>query len=93
MDLFNIIVTIVGGIFALVLGLFSGRRLNQEKLVATLKTLVETQEKRIQQLEDQLEDQTKEIGTLREKVEELSAVTIDQAIKLRDMKLNKGVSQ
>jgi hypothetical protein len=80
-----------------VLGIVGGRRLvgpNQDKLIATLKDLVDVQEAKIKTLEEGNKIRDEKISSLDKQVIELKALTIFQAKEIErlteQMKVGKG---
>jgi len=79
-----------------ILGLIGGRRLvgpNQDRLIDTLKDLVETQELKITSLEKESKIQEKKISYLEKQVLELKTLTIFQAKEIERLteRLSRGV--
>lgn len=70
------------------LGLLSGKNIvgpNQEKLVSTLKDLIEVQERKIQVLEEEGRMRDNKIRDLEFQVAELKALTIFQAAEIQKL--------
>jgi Tfp pilus assembly protein PilN len=68
------------------IGLYGARKIgigkNQEVLVATLKDLIEAQNQKIKILEEQRNQDRKRIEALEHKVEELTHLTVYQALEI-----------
>lgn len=93
MDISQIIAAALGAFGVIVvalIGLYGAQRLgigqNQEKLVATLKQLLEAQDKRIQELEKERKEDTQRILQLEERVKELEKLTVAQALELEQFR-------
>ncbi len=84
----SVVVVAFVGLFA---AKWAGIGTNQEKLVATLKELLEAQTQKIDQLEEEHKENQTRIQTLEAKVEELEALTITQALEIERLR-KKGAN-
>lgn len=89
---FAFLTTLVGGILALAKILINRQNKSldelgedQDKLVATLKDIVTAQDLRIKQLEEQAEENRQELDTLHKEVNELRALTVQQALVIKKL--------
>lgn len=90
----EIIIAIVGLIGTLIvagIGLYGAKKYNigpsQDKLVATLKDIVDAQEERIAQLETETQQQKIKIEYLDAEVLRLTNLTIAQLVKIQELQL------
>jgi len=75
-----------------VLGIYGGKRLvgpNQDKLIDTLKDLVEAQDAKITVLEEESKVNQERIATLEKQITELKALTIFQAKEIERLAVGK----
>lgn len=92
-----LISTAIGGIVVLltsIIGIYGAKKLgigeNQEKLVSTLKGLVDAQALEINQLKDQIRTYERKQKDLEAKVDRLTDLTVAQAQEILSLKVNKG---
>lgn len=97
MDISQIIAAALGAfgvIIVALIGLYGAQRLgigqNQERLVATLKALLEAQDKRIEELEKERASDIARIQKLETQVKELTELTVAQALELEKLRHQGG---
>jgi hypothetical protein len=87
----------LGVIIVSLIGLYGAKRLNigpnQEKLVVTLKDLIDAQNLKITVLEKQRVEDAERIHTLEKRVEELQVLTVTQAIEINRLLIMSGKSR
>lgn len=93
MDVTQIIAAALGAVGVIgvaLIGLYGAQKLgigqSQEKLVATLKQLVEAQERRIAELEKEHRIDAERIQKLEVQVGELTALTVTQALEIKQLR-------
>jgi len=85
------IIGLVGTIFVAGMGLYGAKKYNigpnQDKLVATLKAIVDAQDERITQLEESAVERDLKVVNLTEEVTRLTKLTISQLVKIQELEL------
>jgi hypothetical protein len=80
----------LGLIIVSLIGLYGARKIgigqNQERLVNTLKDLIEAQNKKILALEQTRDEDRGRIEVLERRVAELSALTVSQALEIEHLR-------
>jgi hypothetical protein len=80
------VIGLSGTIILSLIGLYGARKYNigpnQEKLVSTLKDIVQSQELRIEQLEEQAKENKALVSQLQKDVDKLSKLTVQQALTI-----------
>jgi len=85
------VIGLFGTVLIAVLGLYGARKYNigpnQEKLVSTLKDLVDAQGERISQLELEAKERDQKLFLLTTEVTRLNNLTISQLLKIQELEL------
>lgn len=90
------IIGLIGTLIVATIGLYGAKKYNigpsQDKLVSTLKDIVDAQEDRIAQLEAETASQTIKITYLGEEVTRLTSLTVAQLMKISELQLKLDVT-
>lgn len=86
-----LVTTVIGtisAVFLAILGLWGAKKFKigsaQEKLVETLRDLIEAQDRKIKELTDALEKANARIAILEAEVNDLKGLTVEQALEIQD---------